>query len=104
MPDHDGKAMVHAEPLNKGRVWAILVEECGADRTEPARLDFERHWPDCREYRFMGSLGFGGKVWAPSTYRRAPYVSCYSEDETPERRSAIQRANARLQEEAFASV
>jgi hypothetical protein len=45
----------------------------------------------CREYRFMGALGFGGKFWQQSMT-----VTCYPEDETPERRAIIERANAAL--------
>lgn len=53
------------------------------------------HFPDCIEFRFVGSLGFGGKVWSTSRDRPA-YVNCYSEDETPERLKVIEQANARL--------
>lgn len=76
------------------RIWAVLVEECGADDDERHREDFVRcavhvTWI---EYRFCGSLGFGGKVWNNHGF----YVSCYGEDNTPEREAAIRRANDRL--------
>lgn len=72
----------------------VLMEECGW-RADPAdRREFLHHFPGCREFRFIGSLGFGGKVWSDSGRL---YVTCYQEDRTPEREAAIKRANARLQ-------
>jgi hypothetical protein len=82
-----------SKPVDARAVWRILVEECGAhDLDERA---FASLWPGCVEYRFMGSLGFGGKVWA-GLVDGAPFVSCYREDETPERLATIARANERL--------
>lgn len=72
-------------------VWTILVEECGAD--DLTRSGFVAHWPACREYRFMGALGFGGKVWSSGGRL---YVTCYYEDETPLRAQMVLRANERL--------
>jgi len=44
-----------------------------------------------REYRFCGSLGFGGKLrWHNND---VPYVDCYKEDETPERNLKIKTIN-----------
>lgn len=79
----------------KRKVWTVLVDECGAD---PDGLsDFLAHWPECHEYRFIGSLGFGGKVWADRFYDGWRLsVTCYSEDKTPERERAIGRAQSRL--------
>jgi len=71
-------------------VAQIVVEECGA--TPDAFLGFNQHWP-CMEWRFVGALGFGGKVHA--THGRV-YVSCYPEDRTPAREAMIERANERL--------
>ena len=76
------------------RVWTILVEECGAD--ERNREDFIRTLDRWNEYRFMGTLGFGGKVW---NTRGGFYVTCYKEDETVSRRLSMKRANERLKEE-----
>jgi hypothetical protein len=74
-------------------VWLVLVEECGAAPDDwPS---FALAWPRCEEYRFIGTLGFGGKVWA-GLVDGAPFVSCYREDETPERLATIARANERL--------
>jgi hypothetical protein len=86
-------------------VRAILEEECGyrrADRFD----DFVYHvatigkddWNVCREYRFMGELGFGGKFRNNGKRNNTPYVDCYSENETPSRREMIERANKRLAE------
>jgi hypothetical protein len=45
------------------------------------------------EWRFCGSLGFGGKLrYSNDGFR----VTCYSEDRTPECDKCIQTANARL--------
>jgi hypothetical protein len=81
-------------PTNLDEAIRICVEECGARPT-----DFEtlRHafsdgetW---NEYRFIGQLGFGGKLWQEHGKYR---VSCYPEDETPERLAMLKAANARL--------
>lgn len=72
-------------------VYAVLVEEAGAD---PEQIDsFRYHWPDCREYRFMGRLGAGGKVWAN---RGKVYVTCYPEDENAARHEIVEATNKRL--------
>lgn len=81
--------------VNPDDVWTVLVEECGASEggREAWLFSVAHHgWPI--EYRFIGSLGFGGKV----RYGRDAnhYVSCYPEDKTPERTDAIDRANLRL--------
>lgn len=72
-------------------VWDVLVAECGAREEE--RQDFLYHWPGCTEYRFIGRLGFGGKVWSN---HGEVYVSYYPEDETNARNEMVQRANAKL--------
>lgn len=81
------------EPV-AARIHDILVEHAGM-----IGAGFHRQYrdfvhalaTDCREYRFGGSLGFGGKYW-PEEWR----VSCYSEDETKERRETITRTNEAL--------
>jgi hypothetical protein len=82
------------------KIYDILVAECGA--TEDWRTHFiystSQRYPSI-EYRFQGALGFGGKFW---TDRSRWYVNCYSEDETPERATMIERTNgllAKLREE-----
>lgn len=72
----------------KQRIWVLLVKLCGANKSQWS--DFEQHFPDCVEYRFGGSLGFGGKVWIS---RERVHVSCYPEDETPERLAAMKSFN-----------
>lgn len=84
-------------------VRQILVEECGYHvwehdsfaetiRTDDGRED----WKVCREYRFIGALGFGGKFRNNGNNDNTPYIDCYREDETPKRLAMIRRANARL--------
>jgi hypothetical protein len=71
-------------------VYRVLVEECDAPTDD---MGFGSHWPECREWRFQGNQGFGGKVWWDG--RRA-YVTCYQEDDNPQRKAARDAANVRL--------
>lgn len=73
-------------------VYDILVRCAGA--REDDRDAFVFHLTDgCKEWRFQGSLGFGGKLYVePRRWR----VGCYREDLTPERAEVIQRTNAVL--------
>lgn len=83
--------------MNRTAVWQILRDECGALPIMPP--DFLQ-WPECGEYRFMGALGFGGKVWHQryADMGHRIYVTCYSEDRTSERLKMIERTNLRLAE------
>lgn len=76
-------------------VWDVLVEHAGA--SEAGREDFVivQAAGRCDEYRFIGSLGFGGKFWT-STSERRWYVTAYPEDTTPERQRVIDVTNAAL--------
>ncbi len=78
--------------------WKILVERVGADNSAEAEHDFVQTFLNtpCREYRFIGTLGFGGKFWR---MQRRYYVSCYPEDidATGERRIAIAKVNQLLE-------
>lgn len=47
------------------------------------------------EWRFQGHLGFGGKFYTRHDLHCS--VGCYPEDETPERRKIITRANEQLE-------
>lgn len=76
-------------------IWTVLVDECGAPRDAMMLRQFVDQWPACREFRFQGALGFGGKIWADRIQPRM-WVSCYPEDRTPERDAMIDRANQRL--------
>lgn len=77
-------------------VWDILVRTCGAPESmkEDFLLEIQYGLEELREYRFQGSLGFGGKIWF--SHQQSFYVTCYKEDETPERLAAIQEANKEL--------
>ena len=74
-------------------VFDLLVEECGA--REHLRGDFIHFLSqtDGAEFRFQGSLGFGGKLYNEAKGFR---VSCYTEDQTPERDAAIKLTNELL--------
>jgi len=73
-------------------VYDILVSVAGAP--EGLRMDFVHHHtrtPICEEYRFQGMLGFGGKFYSCDMR-----VSCYREDDTPQRIAVIQATNEAL--------
>lgn len=79
------------EKANK--IYDLLVSIGGA--YEGMRDDFvyahlDKEYP-CREWRFGGKLGFGGKY--RSYYNT---VDCYSEDETPNRLEIIEKLNTAL--------
>jgi len=79
------------EFLNK--VYDILCQM--ADAREDDRFGFvESHMDSkypCREWRFCGSLGFGGK------YRiERNTIDCYLEDLTPNRQATIDKVNQAL--------
>ena len=78
-------------------VWDILVNHAGAVDDADSRTEFVLHvvQESTREYRFVGSLGFGGK------FRRAsgdsmPRVDAYPEDMNPVRRTCIDVTNAAM--------
>lgn len=73
-------------------VWAVIVAVCGADPEGRGDFVFHAIRGPLPEYRFQGSLGWGGKVHLKSP----PQVSCYSEDENPKRRRMIDSANELL--------
>lgn len=74
-------------------IYTLLVERAGAH--ESYRQDFLYHFPGCVEFRFMGSLGFGGKIWCDGG---RVYIDCYRENETPERLTLIALVNTRIAE------
>lgn len=77
-------------------IYDVLVEECKApERMREDFISFCSRSYRSREYRFIGNLGFGGKFWHNDGRF---YVTCYSEDETEQRRKAIKAANERLAE------
>lgn len=89
------RALPALSDRTRDAVWRVVVD-LGAH--PDTRGGFDAHWPQCVEYRFCGSLGFGGKIWAEGsprvgwTFR----VSCYPEDRTPDRDRWIAKANERL--------
>jgi hypothetical protein len=82
------KEKIRVGPKRLYAIWDILVELCGACSEDRdlfiANTSFE--------YRFMGNLGFGGKIYMDAP----PRVSCYKEDETPARLKIIEVANKAL--------
>jgi hypothetical protein len=90
-------------------VWDVLVECCGVseDPEGDNRHEFFYHstGDGISEWRFVGSLGMGGKLHAlrglprPDGGRGEPRlrVDCNLQDLTPEREAAVQAANARLE-------
>jgi hypothetical protein len=89
--------MTPEEVFNK--VWDILVEHAGALDRGHYRETFVAAFLTAKhrayEFRFGGHLGFGGKFWR--TDNRF-YVSCYHEDETPDRLAVIEATNKLLAE------
>ncbi len=82
-------------------IYDILIRTCGASDHADSRCQFvynaERFsYPRTFEFRFQGSLGFGGKVWLYNG--DYPYVNCYREDQTPKRKKAIAQADQALRE------
>lgn len=72
-------------------IWDILKD---AGAPEGGRSQFIiAQMTACVEYRFGGLLGFGGKFW---NYRDKWYVTCYPEDDTPERTVLINGVNQKL--------
>lgn len=94
-------------------IWNLLVEKAGVKDDSKEEIYgsmkssflhyfiHEQHYSTdkvddgFREFRFMGSLGFGGKLHG---YHGPPQVSCYSEDSTPERVVLITQLNKDLED------
>lgn len=82
-----------SEPM-ANKIYDILTEHCLASEID--RKDFVRHQVEgCREYRFQGLLGMGGKIWNTGSFL---YVSCYAEHMNDERNSAIEITNIALRD------
>lgn len=98
LPTDNKKRGTHDQEL-LGKMYDILIESVGAPG-EPydrfcfikAALNWDYRFPF--EYRFCGSLGFGGKIWLPLD--EAPYVNCYREDESAARLAMVKVANSKL--------
>lgn len=87
----------------KQKIYDILIK-AGASDDEWDRLAFTSSFPKCREYRFCGYLGFGGKVWYQPYHDCPVEVNCYREDLTSERQEIIDRTNAALAELDFGEL
>ena len=77
------------------QIKIVLINVCGATESSLEQLDqfIRDHYeniPYVNEYRFCGNLGFGGKFWFNDDGEM--YVTCYPEDETPERLAMIEKA------------
>lgn len=90
-----------AEPITTeiaNRVWDILVSDLGASKHRYARAAFVSYAVErsvIPEYRFIGKLGFGGKV----RFRDRKWsVYYYDEDRTQGRDALEQIANKHLAE------
>lgn len=86
-------------------VYDILVREAGADNRERWREEFVQSQTTCapKEYRFGGSLGFGGKFWNSADRW---YVTAYPEDYTPYLAGVIMITNDELADlkDSYATV
>lgn len=82
-------------------IYAILMEECGAPEVYRDNFihAFGKQNRQPTEWRFCGTLGFGGKFWQNAGKW---YVNAYAEDLTPVREKAMEAANRRLNELARA--
>lgn len=79
------------------KVYDVLVEKAGAPpvlKDDFLTAHIDRTFP-CREWRFAGSLGFGGKYRSETNT-----IDCYKEDETPERLNTIKETNKALNQPA----
>lgn len=74
----------------------VLVPICDANANDFGFVQnhMAKDYP-AQEWRFQGSLGFGGKFRSTPTLHCR--VDCYPEDETPARRETITKANAALE-------
>ena len=87
-----------ADPITdeqKNAIYDVLVRALGALGDDYHRENFMSHWPACKEFRFQGILGFGGKIhWRPSWGRpHYAYVSYYPENRQESLDAAVAEAN-----------
>lgn len=77
-------------------IYEILITCCGAPELSDVRaefLDYMGTANPCREWRFGGWLGFGGKLYANG---HEIYVECYRKHKVPLVAFAIRVANERI--------
>lgn len=82
-------------PEQAAKVYDVLVRECGADPTQALGFIQYMTSPQAdhlggKEWRFMGRLGVGGKLYVYSHVWR---VDCYPEDTNPTRRLLMSKVN-----------
>ena len=76
---------------NLNDVYDLLVDIGGANESERLSFIHAHLNSECKEWRFQGKLGFGGK------YRiERNKIDCYPEDETNERLWIIEVINRKL--------
>lgn len=86
-------------PEQADAAYSVLVRHAGARDDERERYAFVHHVVDgCREYRFQGHLGFGGKFRNNGNNGDVPYVDCYREHLTTHTNAVILATNAMLAE------
>lgn len=80
------------------QVYDLLIEHCGAHPDDKGQFVQAHVRSHVEEFRFMGDLGFGGKFWRDPDPQHGERwrVTCYREDETPERVKAIEDTNGAL--------
>jgi hypothetical protein len=87
-------------PKQAHAAYDILVRLAGASDHRDARDEFVYHvahvYRPATEFRFGGSLGWGGKFRNNGNCNDTPHVTCYREHETPERVAAIVNVNTAL--------
>lgn len=77
-------------------VWDVLVTHAGASDEPHQREAFVYHLTNgCTEWRFMGLLGFGGKLYVEPRRLR---VGCYPADLGGREEQVIAATNAALAE------
>ena len=72
-------------------VYDILTMHAGAPERDRDGFVHVHSKTGCAEWRFQGSLGFGGKYRAATNS-----IDCYSEDETSKRKALIENVNIKL--------
>lgn len=78
-------------PEQANAVYDILIRHAGANEAMRGEFVLLMTNHRCDEFRFIGSLGFGGKFW-----RDRWQVTCYPEGLTPARAETIRVTNAAL--------
>jgi len=79
--------MINSKAANK--IYDLLVQECGA--IEYWRDHFIQCQSEgCKEFRFQGIFGFGGKFWDNDNRW---YINCYPENMTPQLQAKIDEVN-----------